>query len=312
MSMRTLLLFGLQSVALTILLFVCFVVASPVLGPQEELPPEQAAGAAAALVAVCFLNAVVLAYVIARSRWSGWRLVAMTFVVLYGVTTVMPQLESAVFITRLPAGTVPRLFLMGAVIAALFAPPAVLVMGKMRRGGEAGAANARLSMPAREWAWKLAAIALAYLVLYFGFGYFVAWQNPAVREYYGGGELNGFAAAMIDTVRDRPWLPAFQVLRALLWAALAAPVIRMTRGRWWEAGLSVALLFAVVMNAQLLLPNPYMPEPVRMTHLVETASSNFLFGWLVVWLLHRHHSSLPDLFGARRENRHGASSVRSA
>jgi hypothetical protein len=71
----------------------------------------------------------------------------------------------------------------------------------------------------------------------------------------------------------------------MMWALLAAPVIRMTKGRWWEAGLATALLFAVVMNAQLLLPNPYMPEAVRVAHLVETATSNFIFGWVVVWLL---------------------------
>jgi hypothetical protein len=31
-----------------------------------------------------------------------------------------------------------------------------------------------------------------------------------------------------------------------------------------------------------------MPEPVRMTHLVETASSNFVFGAIVGWLLAHH------------------------
>ena len=31
----------------------------------------------------------------------------------------------------------------------------------------------------------------------------------------------------------------------------------------------------------LLAPNPYMPESVRMSHLVETASSNFVFGCIV-------------------------------
>jgi hypothetical protein len=43
--------------------------------------------------------------------------------------------------------------------------------------------------------------------------------------------------------------------------------------------------FAVVMNSQLLLPNPLMPHEVRMVHLVETATSNFLFGWLIVLVL---------------------------
>ena len=76
-----------------------------------------------------------------------------------------------------------------------------------------------------------------------------------------------------------------QAVRGLLWAALAVPVIRMMKGKWWEAGLAVALLFGVLMNSQLLLPNPLMPAEVRMAHLLETATSNFLFGWLVTMTL---------------------------
>ena len=73
-------------------------------------------------------------------------------------------------------------------------------------------------------------------------------------------------------------------MRALLWTALAVPIIKMTKGAWWESGLAVALLFAVV-NSQFLIPNPLMPTEVRMVHLVETATSNFLFGWLVMLIL---------------------------
>jgi len=79
---------------------------------------------------------------------------------------------------------------------------------------------------------------------------------------------------------------------------LALPVIRMMKGRWQETAIAVGLLFAVLMNSQLLLPTPLMPEAVRMTHLIETASYNFIFGYFIIWLLHRHHSSLSDLFRA--------------
>ncbi|HMG97198.1 MAG TPA: hypothetical protein VK565_12920, partial [Gemmatimonadaceae bacterium] len=115
--------------------------------------------------------------------------------------------------------------------------------------------------------------------------YFIAWRNPAVLEYYRGVDEGAFLVHMGTVVRDRPWLIPFQIVRAMCWVALALPVVRMLKGQWQETALSLALLFAVVMNAQLLLPNPYMPEPVRMAHLVETASSNFIFGWLVGWLL---------------------------
>ena len=69
-------------------------------------------------------------------------------------------------------------------------------------------------------------------------------------------------------------------------AMLAVKVIRMMKGQWWEAGLAVGLMFAVFMNAALLIPNnPIMPDSVRLTHFIETASSNFIFGLLATGLL---------------------------
>jgi hypothetical protein len=228
------------------------------------------------------LNASIMAYVILRSRWSGWRLMLAVFGVYYGVTTFMGQIESAVFITRLPPGLLPRLFIAGAVIALPFSILAVLVLGK-RKGESVGTTP----LP-RDWPWRLAILAVAYVILYFTFGYFIAWQNPAVREYYGGVDHGGFFAHMRFEVRARPWLIPFQLVRGLLWTAIALPVIAMMKGRRMEIALVLGLLFAVVMNSQLLLPNPYMPEAVRMAHLVETASSNFIFGCLVGWFLTCH------------------------
>ena len=139
-------------------------------------------------------------------------------------------------------------------------------------------------------------IAVAYLIIYTTFGYFVAWHNSVVREFYSGGPLIGFLPHMKSILQGRPLLLFFQALRAMMWVAIALPVIRMMIGKPWEAALAVSLLFAVLMNAQLLLPNPYMPQAVRMVHLVETAPSNFIFGWVVVLLLNRYHSSLGELF----------------
>ncbi len=139
-------------------------------------------------------------------------------------------------------------------------------------------------MPLGEWAWKQSLIVVAYLVIYFTFGYFIAWRSSAVRAYYGGSDPGSFLTQMSIVLRDTPWLLPLQVVRAMLWTALAVLVIRLMKGRWWEIGLVVGLLFAIP-NAQLLIPNPFMPAEVRMVHLLETASSNFLFGWLVVWVL---------------------------
>lgn len=285
--MKATVIIAIRLVVLTVLYFICFAAISAALlpFPSEQPAPVQAGGALAALLAVSLLNTLVLGYVILRSRWAGWKLVLAMFFVSYGVMTVMPQIETAFFVTRLPPGMLPRLFLSGAIIAALFSSLAVLILGKRRSNPTISDRHSRLDMPAGEWVGKISLIVIAYLVIYFTFGYFIAWKNVAVRAYYGGSDPGSFLAQMSSVLRDTPLLLPLQAVRAILWTAIAVPVIRMMEGQWWETGLAVALLFAVVMNSQLLLPNPFMPQEVRMVHLLETATSNFLFGWLTVLIL---------------------------
>lgn len=282
--MKSPILIALKLIAATVLYFICFSVISGLLlssaAPQPG--PEEVGSILLALLAISFINAAVLAYVILRSRWSGWKLIVSLFLVSFGVNTFMPQIETAVFVTRLPPGMLPRLFLAGAIMAAVFTPLAVLLFGKARSRMDEATARSVLHMSASAWIVRLSFIAVAYVIIYFTFGYFIAWQSAAVRAYYGGGDTGSFIAQMTSELSARPSLFLLQAGRGLLWAALAVPVINMMKGKWWEAGLAVALLFGVMMSSQLLLPNPLMPPAVRMAHLVETSTSNFLFGWLVV------------------------------
>jgi len=265
--------------AVTILYFVCFaVVSGALLAPASEQPdPAQAGATLLALFLVSLINAAVWSYVILRSRWTSWKLILTIFFIFFGVSTVMPQIESAYFITRLPPGMLPRLFLAGLIMAAIFAPLVVLILGKAKR-------STNETTPLKITPVKLLLIVVVYVFLYFTFGYFIAWKNPAVRAYYGGSDPAGFISHITSLVRSEPMLFVLQAVRALMWTAIAVPVIKMMKSEWWERGLAVALLFAV-MTSQLLLPNPLMPTEVRMAHLVETATSNFLFGWLVVLIL---------------------------
>lgn len=272
--------------AVTILYFSSFAVVSGALlanvSPQPA--PNEAGAALLSLLVISLINAAVWSYVILRAGWTGWKLVLAICFVFYGVTTLMPQIETAFFITSLPPGMLPRLFIAGAIIAAVFSPLSVLILGRARsRPGE-------MTWPrtsAGTWIMKLSLIIVVYLVIYFTFGYFIAWKSAAVRAYYGGHDPGSFFAQIASVLRDQPSLVLLQVVRALLWTAIALPVVKMIRGKWWEAGLAVALVFAVT-SSQLLLPNPLMPYEVRMAHLLETSTSNFLFGWLVVLILTRY------------------------
>ena len=276
---------ALRIAIVTVALFLCFALGSGIAmrGVPQPVQPGGQGNTVLTLLLVCLLQSLVMSFLILRSRRSGWRLIAAVFFVFYAVTTFMPQIESAVFLTRLPAGVLPRLFLMGLLIGIPFSILAVVILGKMKVTPSAADLPSR--MPLSGTVWKLAVISIAYVILYFTFGYYIAWRTPAVREYYGGNDPGNFFAQMQGVMRDRQWLIAFQIFRGLCWAAIGIVIIRMLKGRRLEIALALAFTFSVVMNAPLLLPNPYMPEPVRMAHLVETASSNFILGLLVGWLL---------------------------
>lgn len=276
--------------AVALVYFVCFVaVSGALLSTTTDQPSSsEAVTTLLALLIVSLVHGAVWTYVIRRSRWSGWKLILTVFFVLYGVGTLMPQIETAYFVTRLPPGMLPRLFLAGLIVAAIFAPLAVLILGKARSQANGSSDYSRLNMPVGAWIMRLTLIVILYVVIYFTFGYFVAWRNEAVVAYYGGNDPGSFITHIANLFRTEPQLFLLQIARGLLWVAIAVPVIKMVKGAWWEAGLAVALLFAMT-SSQLLIPNPLMPAPVRMAHLLETVTSNFLFGWLVVSILQQVH-----------------------
>ena len=127
-------------------------------------------------------------------------------------------------------------------------------------------------------------MAVSYTLIYLLFGYFIAWRVPVVRDFYGGGDLVSFGQHVLSRPVLKHVIP-LQLARGILWFGIALVIIRMHGGGWFEVAFAVALCFAVLMNAQLLLPNPIMPAEVRMIHLIETASSNFLFGLALVSIL---------------------------
>ncbi|HEV2699760.1 MAG TPA: hypothetical protein VGU90_17335, partial [Terriglobales bacterium] len=198
---------------------------------------------------------LVLSYLILRSTCHGWSLVAAISVGIYGVSTVVAQIESVFFLSnKLPRGMIPAIFLQGGIATALFAPLAVLLLGKWRAASQTPASPALARMRAPSAAWRLALIVVAFVFLYMFFGYYVAWQSPAVRQYYGGPEQSSFYAALKANWMYHPWIYPLQVFRALLYVACLYPLIRMLRAARWETALAMAFFLSSWTTA-LLLPN---------------------------------------------------------
>ena len=255
-------------------------------GPAEPGPVPQLTG----LLIACAASVAVIMMMIASSRWHGWKLMLTMSVAFYLVMTLVTQLESWYFLYGITIGDdlMLRLFIQGLPLAFIFIPIAVLVMGRFHRAEDGSDDSSIAPMPVTEWLWKLGLIYIAYLVLYYTAGYFIAWQNPEVRAFYGSpGEALPFFQQMTNIFLNDPWLTPYQLLRTLIWVAGAYLIIRGSRLPLWQTAIVVGLVLSVPQNIGHILPNPLIPiNSVRISHLIETASSTFIFGLIVTWLLY--------------------------
>jgi hypothetical protein len=301
MATRTIFVTGLRILGVCLLFAVCLTVGSvlsgldkvaqqsiasqPVPVAGQQVPPMPDNFLPSFLVFTLSVGNI-LSYLILRARWHGWMLVAAIFVSMYGISTVASQLESVAFLSnKLPHGMIRALFVQGAITAALFAPLAVLALGKWR------AASIRAPKPPASVPPNLASILLrlailvaAFVFLYMFFGYYVAWKNPELQRFYGGPELATFWAAVRHNWISSRWIYALAAFRALLYVGCLYPLVRMLQTSRRESALAAAL-FSACWTTALLLPNPLMPASVARSHFWETLGFSLVFGALAGWLL---------------------------
>jgi hypothetical protein len=232
---------------------------------MPAMPPGIAAWALAANV----LIAAVLTALAVRSRWTGWRLAAALFLVLFMVKSFTSLIEAAFFDLFIDRATALALLAHELVVALVAAPSLVALTGRMRSRPTADEpALAPVSWPVP----KFVACSALYLVLYFVFGLII---YPYVHEFYAQKILPGPLAII-----------AMQLLvRGPIFVAIVLLVVRMVRGTPATRALLAALVMSVVGGvAPLMVPNPFMPDAVRFVHFFEVVTENFIFGWVTGWL----------------------------
>ena len=190
--MKTILLIILRVIALAIIFTVLLTIASSVTTPPEltqRMTQEQMRQSTVMLPVVSFIMTLMLAYLALRSRWHGWKLAGALFVIFYGLYTFLGWIELLAFpaVSRnMPEGMMSGLPIAGLMLTIPFSLLAVWILGKTRIVPAKDEVNDRLQMSTPEWVWKLAAGAILYVVVYFTFGYYVAWvllacQNSTVE-----------------------------------------------------------------------------------------------------------------------------------
>ena len=219
------------------------------------------------MIVIGAAGALVMTLLAERAILRGWRLGLVLGVVLYMIETGLSLIEAVAFNRDLQ---VPMLLIVSSALSSLL------------RDAIAGAAIALLwrkveaadTPHLRGLIWKPPVIAAVYVVCYVTAGLF-AIAAPAAHAFYTH-------APQISLV----WLAELQLGRGLVWSALAFLIVRNLRGGPWATALVVGVTFAVLMDCQLLLPNPFMPWALRQVHMVEVGVSNLVFGALAasIWL----------------------------
>ena len=240
------------------------------------------------LFLVCLLNVLLVTWIVNRTTLTGLRLGLVIFNVVFGVMFFMTQIETIYFNSaiQMPSEIIISTLVTGFVVSLLVAWLSVRYQKKLDPAPEAKDPSGNSSVRLDGVLWKTLLMAVIYVVFYFVFGYFIAWQFPALREYYSGSrEILSFPVHMQQQFQSDPWLVVFQLIRGAIWAGMGLIIAAaLNRAAAWERMVIVGLALSVGLSTLLLVPNPYMPDLVRIGHFPELLLENFFFGVLLVWL----------------------------
>ena len=272
--MKTFLAYVLKAILLSLVMTVTFIASSLAVGVRGEAaaPPTSLLP----IIAYAVVNAIVVMIFIVHARDRGWKLIAITAGLYWGIQFFMTQIETLYFIAsvNIPLDVIVRTVLSGALNAVLFSILAVWILGKFTKG-ETQARETSISAVAI----KAVLVAILYVMIYFLFGYYVAYSFPGVREYYVS------SAPVMNSM-----LILFQVLRGLLWFGIVLLLYTALASKGWKAYVITALMLGILIASPLFFDNPYMPGAVRLGHFFELTSSMFTFGLLTVFIITRTFS----------------------
>jgi hypothetical protein len=225
-----------------------------------------ASGFAWNTVLSCTLTITVLVLVIHFVPAANWFLAAMIFWLFFGITWLNTTIEAVVF-QVLPVRTALESVAAGVTTAFTVS---ILLCFVLRR------LDSRDFLPAtrgfaRKVLWKLPFGAVFYFLLYLAAGIMI---HPYIAAFYGNRWLPSVGELFI-----------IQVVRGLIYISIALPFLHRMIGQRVRAAVLLGLCFSVLGGiAPLLLPNVYMPTPIRVAHSFEVGISNFLYGLLLAWL----------------------------
>jgi hypothetical protein len=257
---------------------------------QSSPPTSDSPNAGLAFLGVCAFNAILLTVLIhTTAAYSNARRHVVLILYVFTVQFLLPQMDTFFFASGIGIGyaQATAIVISGAVVSLITITVAIAVYNKMF-GTLSVSKPLVISHHNRERMLWLGGtlILIGYPFLYFTFGYYVAWQSETLRMFYTSSPaMSPYLSGITDAFGNGLYF--FQVLRALIWIAVTVPIVAMFKDRTTHQYLLVGVFSALLPTSLLFVPNPYMPWDISMIHFVETSTSNFLWGLMMVWAIRK-------------------------
>ncbi len=278
-------------VLLVIVTTIAFLVVSSILPYSEGFKAATRNGNPFAIVYVLITVAwICLAstFIVKNSRWKASRLIPALMFSLFFVYSFMAQIETFFFSSAFQVLTKTDIFLImiaNGVIIFAGVPLTVILFRKERRTETDTRDKSLAAFSFSELIIKLSLIGFIYMIIYFGFGYYVAWQVKDLRIFYSGHpEDNGFISVLVNNFHQNPVIYPFQFVRGVLFGLFVLPLAGMFKGQPRVLLISLILVF-LSLGISLIIPNFLFPDTVRWAHFAEMTSSMFVFA-IIVWFVY--------------------------
>ena len=131
-----------------------------------------------------------------------------------------------------------------------------------------------------NWIWRIVVGIFLYLFLYLTAGFILQATYPELLDFYK------------DKIPPFDLMIGTQFLRGLIFVVVAILILRTLKELKSKKAIFIGLVFAILGGiAPLIIPNDLMPHNIRMGHLFEVGSSNFIYGFILAYLLSQQQIS---------------------
>lgn len=136
-----------------------------------------------ALFGLCILNSIMVVWYTNRTVLTGTKLFTNIFILIFCIMSAMTQIETIFFNSsiKMPPQIIALTVFVGAVVGTISGMYAIRIKMKLKQASS----NIDLQVVSlKEGLGKIALLSVIYLIFYFLFGYYIAWQFPEIREFY--------------------------------------------------------------------------------------------------------------------------------